>query len=343
MVDGILDNSSAARELLRRSLDRGRLGHAYLFTGDDLELLEREAVSLARTLNCQDPPRRGASGLALEFCGRCSSCRRIASRQHPDVLWIRPESKMRQIQADQTRALTQALSLKAHEAANKIGILVAADRMNTGAANAFLKTLEEPPAGSILVLLSTEPDRLLETVLSRCLQLAFGDGNGALNDTVLRWVESFSTAAANGTGGFLSRYRILAQLTMALSTTREGIEKSLEESSPLVRYPDAEPDQRERWEMELSAAVESEYRRKRGELLSGIHWWLRDLWLVVQGSPLELLRFPEYCASTQRVAARLQPAEAGQNLDFWESTQQILYTNVQEALALEVGLLKLKL
>ncbi|MSU34503.1 MAG: hypothetical protein EXS36_05235 [Pedosphaera sp.] len=343
MVDGILDNSSAARELLQRSLDRGRLGHAYLFTGDDLELLEREAVSLARTVNCQEPPRRGASGLALEYCGRCSPCRRIASRQHPDMFWIRPESKMRQIQADQTRALTQALSLKAHEAAHKIGILVAAERMNSSAANAFLKTLEEPPAGSILILLSTEPDRLLETVLSRCLRLGFGGGNNAFSEVVLQWVEFFSTAAASSPGGFLSRYRILARLANTLATTREGLQKSMEEHSPLVRYPDAEPAQRERWEMELNAAVESEYRRKRGELLSGIHWWLRDLWLVVQGTPPELLRFPEYHSSTQRVAERLQPAAAGQNLDAWESTQQILHTNVQEALALEVGLLKLKL
>ncbi len=343
MLAGIPDHSSTARELLQRSLDRGRLGHAYLFTGDSLDFLEGEAVSLASTLNCQEPPRRGASGLALAFCGRCSTCRRIATRQHPDVGWIRPESKMRQIQADQTRALTQALSLKAHEAAHKIGILVAADRMNSSAANAFLKTLEEPPSGSILILLSTEPDRLLETVLSRCLRLSFGGEGGALNDTVLCWVASFSAAAAKETGGVLNRYRILAELANALATTRESLEKSLEEQSPLVRFPDAEPAQRERWETELNAAVESEYRRKRGELLSGIHWWLRDLWLVVHGLPSELLRFPEYLESTQRVAVRLHPAEAGQNLDAWESTQRILHTNVQEALALEVGLLKLRL
>ncbi len=343
MLAGIPDHSSAARELLQRSLDRGRLGHAYLFTGDSLDFLEVEAVSLASTLNCQDPPRRGASGLALAFCGRCSTCRRIAARQHPDILWIRPESKMRQIQADQTRALTQALSLKAHEAAHKIGILVAADRMNSSAANAFLKTLEEPPTGSILILLSTEPDRLLETVLSRCLRLSFGGEGGALNDAILRWVSSFSTAAAKGTGGVLNRYRILAELANALAAARESLEKSLEEQSPLVRFPDAEPAQRERWETELNATVEAEYRRRRGELLSGVHWWLRDLWLVTLGSPSELLRFPEYLESTQRVAARLQPTDAGQNLDAWESTQRILQTNVQEALALEVGLLKLKL
>src|SRR2546423_12568042 len=78
--------------LLQRSLERGRLGHAYLFSGPDLTELEAAARTLAKTLNCEKPPRRASSGLPLDSCDACPSCRKIDSANHPDVLWVRPES-----------------------------------------------------------------------------------------------------------------------------------------------------------------------------------------------------------------------------------------------------------
>src|SRR2546422_372702 len=165
-------------QLLQRSLERGRLGHAYLFCGADLAELEGVARTLSKTLNCEKPPRRGASGLALESCDECLSCRKIDSHNYPDVLWVRPESKLRVITIDQMRELMQTIQLKPAQAALKVAVIVAADRLNVQAANAFLKTLEEPPADSILILLSTEPQRLLETILSRCLRLNFAGEGG---------------------------------------------------------------------------------------------------------------------------------------------------------------------
>src|SRR5207249_2813893 len=77
-------------QLLQRSLERGRLGHAYLFSGSDLMELEKIARTLAKTVNCQSPPGRNAAGLPLDSCDHCESCRKIDAANHPDISWIRP-------------------------------------------------------------------------------------------------------------------------------------------------------------------------------------------------------------------------------------------------------------
>ena len=336
--------ASSATELLRRSLARGRLGHAYLFSGDDLDSLEDSAALLAQTLLCQSPLETGPEGQSLVPCGQCSQCRRVAHRTHPDVTWVHPESKMRQILANQTREVTRILGLRPAEAPRKIAVICGADRFNPGAANAFLKTLEEPPAGSIILLLSTDPGRVLETILSRCLRLSFGTAGLRLSPEVRNWLSGFASAAKDsGSGsGLLARYRLLDQLLQSLVAARDRIETTLSEDSPLNRYPDASAEQKEHWERELNAAIESEYRRHRSEYLGGLHIWLRDLWLTRLGSPGELF-LPDLQEITAAIANRLTPMDSQRNIEAWESTMRLLHTNVQEALALEVGLLKLRL
>lgn len=328
--------------LLQRSLEAGRLAHAYLFSGHDLVELEAVARTLAKTLNCQNP-KKGAGGGAVDCCDKCPVCLRIDESLHPDVHPVRPESKSRVITIDQTRDLIHDLNLKPTEARYKVGIIAGVDRMNLQAANAFLKTLEEPPARSILVLLTTSPNRVLETILSRCLRLNFA-GEQRLNPENLSWVASFSEAAAKETtGGLMSRYRLLGSLAAQLTRQRSEIEKRLEARSPLERHDDADPKLREKWEEELEAAVESEYRRQRTELLSALQWWVRDVWLLTFLSGSDLLALPHLVEFSKSVASRLKPSESMDNLKVLEQLQSWLGTNAQEALALEVGLLRLKL
>src|SRR6185295_14789620 len=85
-----------AAQSLRRGLQRGRLAHAYLIAGDSMESLEQIARTLAKTLNCLQPPERGETGTALDCCDQCVSCRKIDHFNHPDILWVRAESKSRQ-------------------------------------------------------------------------------------------------------------------------------------------------------------------------------------------------------------------------------------------------------
>jgi DNA polymerase-3 subunit delta' len=341
--------------MLQRSLERGRLGHAYLFSGAALDQLEGIARTLAKTVNCEAPPRRSAEGLGLDCCDRCLSCRKIDQDTHPDILWKRPESKLRQIRISQLvrrekepdpdpRPLADLIFQKPVQARIKVGVIVSADRMNQNAANAFLKTLEEPPADSILILLSTEPQRLLETILSRCLRLTFAGGSGVHRDpALLAWMKDFSERAVVEKGSVLSRYRLLSVLLAKLASIKTAIEEKLTERSPLEQHDDIEPGLREKWEDELAAAIESEYRRQRSEVVAALQWWLRDVWLAAHRFEPTLLAFPEFADAATQVASRLTGQQAMDNLQVIEETQRLLGSNVQEALALEVGLLKLSL
>src|SRR5438105_10108361 len=331
-------------QLLQRSLERGRLGHAYLFCGPDFGELEAVARNPAKTLNCEQPPRRAPGALPLDSCDTCPSCRKIDAETHPDIFWIRPESKLRVITVEQMRDLMQTVQLKPAQATFKVAIVVAADRLNVQAANAFLKTLEEPPPRSILILLSTDPQRILETILSRCMRLNFaGESGPRLEGPQTAWLATFSETAANERRSLLSRYRLLGTLMARLAQARGEIEKTLAARSPLERYDDVDPGLREKWEEELSAAIEAEYRRQRADLLAGLQWWFRDVWLQTLAAPVDLLGFPQLKKTGEAVAKRISPNEALENVQVVEQTQRLLHTNVQEALTLEVGLLKLKL
>jgi DNA polymerase III subunit delta' len=330
-------------QLLQRSLERDRLAHAYLFAGGSLEELEGMARTLAKTVNCLSPSRRSADGQPLDSCDQCDQCRRIDHYNHPDVSWIRPESKSRIITIDDIKELMQTVNLKPTAAAFKVGVIVAADRLRVEAANCFLKTLEEPPPRSLLILLTTEPQRMLETILSRCLRLAFADTGLKFDARHTDWLGSFTSMAAAGAGGLMARYRLLGLIMKKLAAQRAEIEEALSARSPLERYDDLEPNMREKLEDELAAAVEAEYRRQRTDLIGVLHWWMRDVWLHSLSAGADMLSFPNLAAAAQAVARRISPAEARSNLEAMDRLQRQLHTNVQEALALEVGLLKLRL
>ena len=370
-------------ELLQRSLERGRLAHGYLFAGHQLDQLEVLARTLAKTLNCLYPVKRGA--VAVDCCDQCLNCKKIEHGNHADVFWVRPESKLRQIRIRQItrrensppRVLLDAVNLKPTESQYKVAVIVAADRMNEEAANAFLKTLEEPPPHSVLILLTTEPQRVLETIRSRCLRLNFAsEGQQQLAPAQLEWLGLFSEMAAADQKSLLGRYRLMDVLLKKLNAAKETIEEALTARSPLEKYEDVEEELKDKWQQELKAAIEAEYRRQRGDFLLALQWWLRDVWVQTlnkaqrpgakvpgatpevqagsagaatishpassAGSLEELLVLPQL-AGTKHVAQRISPKQAMENLRIMEQLQRWLSTNVQEALALEVGLLKLHL
>jgi DNA polymerase-3 subunit delta' len=241
------------------------------------------------------------------------------------------------------RDLMQTMNLKPTMAGFKAGIIVCADRLNAPAANAFLKTLEEPPDKSILILLTTEPQRILETIQSRCLRLSLAGDGIHFEPGQIEWLSAFGSAAAASAGGLLARYRLLGLISKKLGEQREQIEKDLSARSPLERYDDLDPKTRDRLEDELAAAVEAEYRRQRTDLIGALQWWLRDVWLQTFVPGAELLTFPTLTETGRTIAARVSPADALANLEVIDRLQRQLHTNIQEALALEVGLLKLKL
>ncbi len=158
-----------AIDVLRSALLYDRVGHAYLITGPAQIGKTTLARTFAQALNCT------AIDLVARPCGSCRACTLIAAEKHPDVRRIVGDSSGRgkvTLKIDQIRELNQALNLTASEARSKVAIIEQFDTANASAANAFLKTLEEPPHNVILLLTATDAETLLPTIPSRCRTLA---------------------------------------------------------------------------------------------------------------------------------------------------------------------------
>jgi DNA polymerase-3 subunit delta' len=158
--------------LLARAVARGALPPSVIFSGPDGIGKRMTAVALAQTLNCEQPlawpDESGVSG-----CGTCAPCRRIARGVHADVLIVEP-GDTGSIGVDQVREAIDRAAYRPFEGRRRVVIIDEADALVGPAQNALLKTLEEPPAASVFVLVTARPDLLLPTVRSRCQQLRFG-------------------------------------------------------------------------------------------------------------------------------------------------------------------------
>jgi DNA polymerase-3 subunit delta' len=153
-----------AMALLRRYLSSGSVPQALLFAGEEGVGKEKAARAFVAALLCR---ARAADGA----CGACPDCRLLASGAHPNVLVIVPEAHFLKI--EEVRALKEELSLKAFSDRPRAAILVPADRMTPQAANALLKTLEEPPPGTHLLLVAHRVSQVMPTIVSRCQRVPF--------------------------------------------------------------------------------------------------------------------------------------------------------------------------
>jgi DNA polymerase-3 subunit delta' len=164
---------AAVWQRLQQAHASGRLPHALLLTGMVGIGKARLARHLGHALLCLAPTAEG------DPCGVCRSCQLAAAGTHPDLHWYQPEEPGKAIKVDQVRALTQSSVLTASGSGRTVFILDPADAMNAAAANALLKTLEEPAGGAMLILISASPDRLPATIRSRCQQVALSPPDAA--------------------------------------------------------------------------------------------------------------------------------------------------------------------
>jgi DNA polymerase-3 subunit delta' len=152
-------------EILRLALASGRLHHAYLFVGPEGIGKRTLAIALAKAVHC--------SVSAADFCGSCVNCQRIADGNHPDVRLIEPLAGKKEISIQQIRDFERELNYRSFTGKRKIMIVDPATLMNLASQNALLKTLEEPPQDSLIILIASSAGGLLPTVRSRCLRISF--------------------------------------------------------------------------------------------------------------------------------------------------------------------------
>ena len=168
-------------EGFRRAVRRGRLAHAYLFTGPAGVGKRLFAVELAKALLCENAAPDG-----LQACDRCPSCIQVEAGTHPDFFTaVRPPEAL-EFPISLMRELCQGFAFKSARGRGKVVLIDDADDLNEEAANCFLKTLEEPPPRSVLILIGSTPDRQLQTIVSRCQVIRFAPLPSAVVDELLQ-------------------------------------------------------------------------------------------------------------------------------------------------------------
>ena len=208
---------------LRLAVSDGRLSQAYCFFGPRGVGKHATALALAQAVNCLAGPVRAPGGAGADACGACAACRKVAAGLHPDVTEVRPEGKT-VITIDQVREVTVRTALRAYEGKTKVFILDPAELMQEPAANAILKTLEEPAGASLFILVTAAPSALLPTILSRCQGVRFDPlGEGPLRDILLRHGRTPEGAAAAAALAGGSAERALALDVEEARATRDRI------------------------------------------------------------------------------------------------------------------------
>jgi len=163
MIFSRIVGQNRAKSFLKQVMFREKMPHAYLFTGIAGIGKTMTAMALSMALNCR-------ASIAGEGCGQCPACRQLLGGNSPDFFCLAPDGQ--NVKIEQIRELNRQLAF-APVARFRVSVIRKAEAMTGEAANAFLKTLEEPPSGNILVLNTTEPIDLLPTIVSRCQRLSF--------------------------------------------------------------------------------------------------------------------------------------------------------------------------
>src|SRR5438132_12867396 len=254
-------SADSALEYLQRAHKKNRLAHAYLISGPAGSGKSDVAAGLAAALNKTTPEK-------------------VLRAQAPDVFVTEPASRSRKIVVDQIRRLERALQLRTAGNRKKIGIIRDADRMQTQAANAFLKTLEEPPQNSLLLLLTALPEALPETIVSRCLSLPLRTASEVVPSPQEMELLRLLCATAEKSRGIEGAYRVSQGIQALLNSIREQIrdEHAASLKREEIRYRHTTDggwlSEREDY---YKAMTESVYRERRSRLIETLFLWWADV------------------------------------------------------------------
>jgi DNA polymerase-3 subunit delta' len=313
---------TTALGFLRRAYEQNRLAHAYLITGTPGSGKEVLAAELASLVN----------GTATKD---------VFSAKARDIFVARPESKSRRIVTAQIRALEHALQMRAADGRRKVAIIPDADRLQTEAANAFLKTLEEPPKDSLLLLLSAVPEALPDTILSRCIAIPLAsDGEVQSKKEEEKLVKVLQQASRQTTWSIQFAYRLAQEFQQLLRSIREEVKQETDGAfkREQARYKDATDgawlEEREEY---YKALTESVYLQRRAALVETLFAWWTD---VLRANTAVAQRdLPAAKQETAALARRFGNTGILKRIGVLEELRDHLGRNIQESLAIEVAFL----
>jgi DNA polymerase-3 subunit delta' len=315
---------------LQTAVAQQRLAHAYLFHGEASIGKRSTAFCFAQALNCENNAHRQT----IDACGTCRSCRQIESRTHPDFFVIEPdcEAATPQIKIEQVREIEQQIMYRPLIGERKICLINKADCMTIGAANALLKTLEEPPDHSLFLVITSRPAALPATIRSRCQSLRFSAPGRTQVEAAIILKRELPPADA----------RLLAILTEgrigeALTADVKEIRTRQQELLELVR-----PQSLQSTTVLLAAAETLAKADRAPEILSCLSRWIRDIVIIQVGGDSDQLTYVDERSGMETYARQARTDSLLDLLQDIEKTQQRATRHLNLHMALENVLLRLR-
>ena len=309
-----------AESVLLQSIRSGRMPHALLFTGTPAAGTHKLVLKLARELN-------GAVAESVE------------SLRHPMCRVLRPSSKTRRILIEDVRGIEPFLALKAEPGDTKLVVMLEADRMMEEAANAFLKTLEEPPPQTLIILVTEQPSRLLITILSRCVRLNLREAGSQLHLSEVQQLFLPAVAAAlRHVGSDVAALALRADFVSLLAERKEVISDHLNavlkaEAKEIAAGTDIK-DWAARQTDATAALIETEYLSEREQMLELLSLCFGQAVLVASHAPDVQPVTPEVA----QLAAALPVEDLLRRMRVLEALRTDLNFNVYDQLALDARL-----
>lgn len=313
-------------EHLQNAISMGKVSHAYIINGPQLSGKMMIAEAFARALQCE---KEGTDG-----CGECKSCHQADDHNHPDIIYVSHE-KPNNISVDDIRTqLNNDIVIKPYSSKYKIYIVDEAEKMNQQAQNALLKTIEEPPAYAVIMLLTTNADSFLQTIRSRCITLNMK----SVKDEVIKaylmnkkhipdYQADISVAFAQGIVG----------KAVKLASSDEFNELKESALSLIKRLDDIDL-------YELGAAVKqiAEYKLKVQDYFDLIMVWYRDVLYMKATNDVNGLIFKDEVYDIKKQAAKHSYQGIEAILEALEKAKIRINANVNFDLVIELLLMTIK-
>ncbi|KPJ59814.1 MAG: hypothetical protein AMJ42_01775 [Deltaproteobacteria bacterium DG_8] len=309
-------------DILINAIKRGTVSHAYLFTGIPGIGKRTAATAMAKALNCK--VNNG------DFCDSCISCKKIEHHNHPDILWIKPEGDY--IKIDQIRRMQEQIKYKPYEGKSKVVIINKAEKMNLQSSNCLLKTLEEPPLHTVLMLLTTAPYQVLPTIRSRCQRVMFQPLSAELIIEILK----------EKRGGESRELKLIASLSGgSVGKAMQWMERAiLKERKMLLEKINHLNKGYVTKILDLAESL-GEDKEALIENLDLLRLWFRDLLIFKETNQVTYLINKDLKNDVCKISCLLSCSDLFEKMQTLNETQLALHGNVNPRLAMETMLLKL--
>lgn len=305
------------------AIQMGKISHAYLLSGEDGSGKMMIAKAVAKALLCE----------TKNGCGNCQACVQVESGNHPDLIYVTHEKY--EIRVDEIRkGINENIDVKPYSGDYKIYIIDDADRMNKGAQNALLKTLEEPPAYVVILLLTNNKDRLLDTILSRCVCMTLGS---VRTDEIEKYLKEH-TDASDSKIQFAASFA-LGNLGRALHVVEtEEFQDMLNEAVNVMVHIQG----MEVYEVVSYAKNLTKYKNEIYDFLDIIMVWYRDMLILKTTGSLNHLVFKDKYRQLKEQEIYLSFEGISHILDEVEKARRRLVANVNFEVAMELLLMTIK-